>query len=121
MVLNMKQAFPEKRIRLKAVVPYEEHYAGWTTEYQERYFNILEQADENVILFPRFVEGCFQMRNRYMIDRSGHLIAVFNGEPGGTCNTIEYAREKGLEIVLFHPVRLSREQISGFRKLQAVR
>jgi uncharacterized phage-like protein YoqJ len=53
---------------------------------------VLEQADEAVTLHGRYTEGCYQERNRYMIDRSGHMIAVFNGEPGGTANAVEYAR-----------------------------
>ena len=36
-------------------------------------------------------------RNRYMVDRSGRLIAVYNGVPkGGTYQTLLYAMKKGL-------------------------
>jgi uncharacterized phage-like protein YoqJ len=66
-----------------------------------------------VILFPRYSKGCFQYRNRYMVDRSGALIAVYGGVAGGTRNTIDYAKQRGLEIVTFHPVKLSREHVAG--------
>lgn len=121
MVINQKLAFPEKHIRLCSVIPYDGHHAGWTKEYQERYFNILEQADESACLYPRYIEGCFQARNRYMVDRSRHLIAVFNGSPGGTANTVEYAKRKGLDIVMFNPERLSREHIPRQRYLVALK
>jgi uncharacterized phage-like protein YoqJ len=121
MVLNMRHAFPEKGIRLKTVLPFEAHHAGWTKEYQERYFDILEQADESVTLYPSFAEGCYQRRNRYMVDRSRYLIAVFNGKPGGTANTVEYAKQKGLEIVMFDPERLSREHITRQRYFVALK
>ena len=38
-------------------------------------------------------------RNRYMVDRSSRLIAVYNGVPkGGTFQTLAYAMKKGLTI-----------------------
>ncbi len=40
--------------------------------------------------------GCMQRRNRYMVDRSSLLIAVYDGIPqGGTLNTLSYAMGKG--------------------------
>jgi uncharacterized phage-like protein YoqJ len=121
MVLNLKRAFPDRLIRLSAVLPYEEHHAGWTKDYQERYFSLMEQADEIVTLYPRCTEGCGPERYRYMIDRSQHLIAVFGGEAGGTKQAVEYAREKGRRVVLFDPVRLSREELPARRSLRRVK
>jgi uncharacterized phage-like protein YoqJ len=40
-VLNLRRAFPEKDVRLTAVLVHEEQHAGWTKDYQERYFNII--------------------------------------------------------------------------------
>jgi len=34
-----------------------------------------------------------------MVDHSARLIAVFNGEPGGTRNTIAYAKMTGVMVV----------------------
>jgi uncharacterized phage-like protein YoqJ len=42
-------------------------------------------------------------RNRYMVDHSSVLIAVFDGVLGGTMQTINYARKKGLEIIEIRP------------------
>ena len=39
-------------------------------------------------------------RNRYMVDSSSLMIALFNGLPGGTKSTIDYARKRGLEVVI---------------------
>ena len=38
-------------------------------------------------------------RNRYMVDNAAVLIAVYNGSPGGTRNTMLYAMRQGLEII----------------------
>ena len=40
-------------------------------------------------------------RNRYMVDRSSLLIAVYDGQPhGGTLNTLTYAMGHGVETVI---------------------
>lgn len=41
----------------------------------------------------------YQIRNEWMVDHSARLIAAFNGESGGTKNTIDYATRKGVETV----------------------
>ena len=45
-----------------------------------------------------YTPGCMQRRNRYMVDHAALLIAVNDGEPGGTRNTILYALRQGLNI-----------------------
>ena len=40
-----------------------------------------------------------QRRDRYMVDHAALLIAAFDGSPGGTRYTVEYAMRRGLEIV----------------------
>lgn len=48
-------------------------------------------------------------RNRYMVDRSSLLIAVYDGTPkGGTMNTLAYCRAKGLEIDHLRCVKIAR-------------
>lgn len=120
MVLNMSQAFPEKNIRLNAVIPFEEQHSGWTTEYQDRYFSVMEQCAETVILHDRYVKGCYQERNRTMIDRSGHMVAVYSEEAGGTKHAVDYAQRKGIDVVLFHPIELSRTHIPAMRNLKVL-
>ena len=34
-----------------------------------------------------------------MVDHSALVIAVFNGEPGGTLNTIKYAQQNQIEVL----------------------
>lgn len=38
-----------------------------------------------------------------MVDHATHLLAVYDGQPGGTASTIRYARKKGLEITIIEP------------------
>ena len=39
-------------------------------------------------------------RNKWMVDHSSLVLAVSNGEKGGTRNTIDYARKQGIEVRL---------------------
>jgi hypothetical protein len=44
------------------------------------------------------------MRNRRLVDEADHLIAIYDGkQQGGTCETIVYARRKGLDIAIIEP------------------
>ena len=43
------------------------------------------------------------LRNRYMVENSALVIAIYDGKPGGTRNTVAYAEEKGREVWLIRP------------------
>lgn len=38
--------------------------------------------------------------SKYMVDHSNLLIAVYNGEAGGTRNALNYAKKKDIEIIV---------------------
>lgn len=44
-----------------------------------------------------------QLRNQYMVDASAVLIAVYDGQSGGTKNTVDYARGRGRKIIEIRP------------------
>ncbi len=48
---------------------------------------------------PDYSKGAFQKRNEWMVDRSSRVIAFYNGESGGTRNTIRYAESKGVQVI----------------------
>lgn len=47
---------------------------------------------------PGYSRSCFQTRNEWMVNHSARVIAVYNGERGGTKNTIDYANSNNKEI-----------------------
>ncbi len=110
-VLDMRRAYPEDNLRLAAVIPYEGQADRWGEEYRERYFDILSKADEVVTLRTRYADTCMQERNRYMVNASSHLIAVYSGAEGGTKYTVDYAIKRGLDVVLINPGTLKRKQL----------
>ena len=42
-------------------------------------------------------------RNDYMLKNSSKVIALFNGEPGGTKSTILKAKKMGLDLIIIKP------------------
>lgn len=49
------------------------------------------------------------------------MIAVFNGDKGGTANTLHYAESKGLNIVIINPNDLSRDEKPLYRGLKLLK
>ena len=59
----------------------------------------MKKADEVHYICDGYTSFAYQKRNEWMVDRSSRVIAVYNGEAGGTRNTIRYAEKKGVPIV----------------------
>ena len=102
LVLELKKDYPF--ITLECAIPCKEQDKLWREQQKERYANILSQADKVTYVSDRpYFDGCMQQRNKYMIDNSSVLIALFNGKSGGTKQTIDYAKQQGLEILTIEP------------------
>ena len=84
---------------LGAAVPFRGQADRWSAEQRERYHRILDGCDSVFLQQEQYAPGCMMARNRYMVNHSSLLLACYNGEAGGTRNTILYAREQGLEIL----------------------
>lgn len=95
-VLRLRESNPA--IHLVAASPYRGFESRWSADWQSRYNTILQQADLIRFVYPGYSPDCFQRRNEWMVDRSSRVIAVYNGEPGGTRNTIEYAQRHHIQI-----------------------
>ena len=97
-VLRRRESKPA--IHLVAASPYRGFESRWSADWQSRYNTILQQADLVRFVCPGYSPDCFQRRNEWMVDRSSRVIAVYNGEPGGTRNTIEYTKCQNVDCVL---------------------
>lgn len=87
-------------IRLMCASPFDGFERGWSEEWQRRYRTIMEAADHTLFVCPHYSRSCFQIRNEWMVNHSARVIAVFNGEKGGTKNTIDYAARLGTVTVV---------------------
>ena len=86
-------------IRLICACPYQGFERGWKQSWQDRYNTILSAADLVRHICPGYSQSCFQRRNEWMVNHSARVIAVWNGQPSGTKNTIDYARRMGIPVV----------------------
>lgn len=102
-VLQIKATLLSRGIQLCCAIPHDEQTKFWTDEQKARYEAILRQADKVHYVNHDYYEGCELTRNQYMVDQSSYLIAVYDGKPGGTMHTVNYARKKGLKVTIIRP------------------
>ena len=100
-VLQKKQQNPS--LRLIAATPWPGFSNKWSIDWQVQYSDLLKNADLIVPVSNHYHKSVFQLRNEWMVDHSNRVIAYFNGAPGGTKNTIDYAASKGIEVVTNNP------------------
>lgn len=86
-------------IRLICASPYKGFESRWSREWQEQYRRVVEQADLVWFICPGYSRDCFQKRNEWMVNHSARVIAAYNGGPGGTRNTVEYAIRHSVPVV----------------------
>ena len=97
-VLAMRDHLPD--MTLEAAIPCDRQADKWTAAQQRRYEHIMAESDTVTFVQHRYSPGCMMRRNRYMVDRSSLLLACFDGQTGGTMNTILYAQRSGLKVIL---------------------
>lgn len=103
-VLELRKEFPS--ITLEAVIPCANQSSKWSEQQVMRYNKLLEQCDSKIVLQQEYTTDCMEKRNRYMVDHSDCVIAVWNGKNSGTSITVHYATTKKLPITILHPSTL---------------
>jgi len=96
-VLKLRAEHPD--VTLEAAVPFEAQADKWPRAEQERYRRLLIECDRVTLLQEEYSPGCMMKRNRYMVDHSQLIIACYDGQTGGTLNTLRYALEKNVQIL----------------------
>lgn len=96
-VLAVKNVFGEP-LKLICVLPFEAQGDSFSDEWKQRFYIVLEHADKIEILNKEYHMGCYQQRNKFMVDNSDYIITWYDGKPGGTRNTIDYALKIGRQV-----------------------
>ena len=96
-VLNMKASIPS--LTLNLALPCHDYEKKWRAADRELLLRVISRADSVVYVSEHYTNFCMHLRNRYMVDRSAVCIAYMTEETGGTVNTVEYARKKGLRVI----------------------
>ena len=88
-------------VTLEAAIPYQGQADRWPETDRRRRAILLPPCDYETMVQHHYSAGCLTRRNRYMVDRSSLLLAVYDGTPaGGTMYTIGYAMNQGLRTVI---------------------
>jgi uncharacterized phage-like protein YoqJ len=85
-------------IKLIAANPHPNFIDRWP-EWKKRYTAVIEAADLTRDICDRYKRGVYQIRNEWMVDHSARVIAIWNGKPSGTKNTVDYANRKNVPVV----------------------
>lgn len=109
LVLQAKAQWPE--ITLEAALPYPEQAQGWPEAARLRWRSLLDACDYETVVQKRYSSGCMMRRNRYMVDHAAVLIAVYDGQSGGTYHTVRYAMERKVPVVFVPPVEEERNNV----------
>lgn len=90
----------DDRLKLICALPHPGFGLHWGGGWTERFQRVLATADLVRTICPSFSYATYQIRNEWMIRHSALVIAVFNGERGGTKNTLDYAQRAGVPYVV---------------------
>ena len=100
-VLELKKQYPQ--ITLECAIPYERQAVRWPEALRNRYFSIAERCDQETMLQRQYTPDCLRKRNQYMVGHADIILAVWNGSPSGTGQTVWYARETGKLVWILRP------------------
>ena len=105
-VIGLKKSHND--LQLIAVLPCETQALQWPPDLRDRYYNILTDCDDVVKLNKEYTATCMNERNRYLVDHTDYILAVYDGHSdGGTAFTVGYAKENDRTILIIHPETLT--------------
>ena len=95
MVVKLQEDFPN--LRLIAVIPYRKRVDS--LESREQTKALLHACADVVVIQEEYRPNVYAKRNRYMVEHSDRVIAVYDGrEKGGTVNTIRLTHNMKKEL-----------------------
>ena len=96
-ILELKEQYPY--IKLILALPCKSQADYWKQEDKDEYERIIKAADNVVWTSEKYTSDCMFKRNRYLVDHSSLCICYLTRQTGGTAYTVNYARNKGIEII----------------------
>jgi uncharacterized phage-like protein YoqJ len=87
-----------------AIIPYPQQAERWPMEWQARYREALNRANDQQVVQPEFTPGAYMKRNRLLVNRADDALVVWDGDrEGGTWGTVQMIEQKGMEWVWINP------------------
>lgn len=78
-------------IPLTCAIPFLQQPSRWPTEHVVRWREIKKRAALVAVIAKSYSPEAMQLRNEYLVDNCQFLLALWNGQPGGTANCLNYA------------------------------
>ena len=103
-VLEFKHKYPD--VVLEGAIPCPNQSERWRFADKLRYNKIVKSCDSTHLVCDHYTDDCMNERNRYMISQADIIIAIWNGKPSGTGNTVRFAKQKGCEVIIINPDNL---------------
>lgn len=101
-VLQLKATHPD--ITLEMVSPFDAQTAKWAPQYQRRHDRLFDLADTVTATGHEYTKSAMFTRNRYLVNNADVLLAAYDGQPGGTQMTVQYAKQMGIQVCTIPPV-----------------
>ena len=106
-LLKLKQTVQYSDLELHLALPFTGYTDEWGQSSQRRMNAIIKDCSSFVIagIADKAAEG-YKKRNYYMVDHADYLLAVYDNNRSvrsGSGMTVNYARKRGLSIILIHP------------------
>lgn len=89
----------EENIKLIACVPCKSQAERFSYVQKKEYQRMINSADEVVLISEEYTNECMRKRNEYLVDNSSVIISYLRRDFGGTKQTVNYARKKGIKII----------------------
>lgn len=91
-------------IEIIGAIPCKNQDCKWNPKDRKRYRKVLSELDYVHCKYETYIGAkCMYERNKYMVDNSSLLIALYDGTKGGTKWTIRYAFIKDLDVIIIKP------------------
>lgn len=105
-LLRLKEQPEFGEIKLNIALPSVGHDSRWDERSKLRMTFLKNHCTELVVVGNGLTPKDYRKRNQYMVDHADCLLAVYDNDRSirsGTGMTVNYARKKGLPIILIHP------------------
>lgn len=95
--LDLRNRHPD--VTVEGAIPCQTQTDSWPAPERALHHALLDRCDFETMVQHHYDRSCMMRRNRYMVDRSCRIIAVYNGIPkGGTFQTLSYAMKQDLTV-----------------------
>lgn len=95
-IIHLRRYNPE--LKLIGVIPFEGFESNWSVDWKKHYKLVRKELDWLHVVSKEYNPDVYQLRNQFMVDHSSMVLAVYNGQPGGTQNTIRYAHGRDVSV-----------------------